>query len=129
MERPLARPPAWRRYAQEVTTSEHKSRLREPVERTKISQRARHMPQHHSGGQHQRAAIARAVLSRHKLILADEPTGTLDTASGEEVMQLLTELNAEGTTVVMLTHSLSHAEHTHQIVNLLDGADSCFVTT
>jgi putative ABC transport system ATP-binding protein len=129
MDTPLARPPAWRRYAQEVTTSEHKSRVREPMERMKIRHRARHMPQHLSGGQHQRAAIARAVLSRPKLILADEPTGCLDTASDEEVMQLLTELNAEGTTVVMVTHPLSHAEYAHQIVNLLDGADSCFVTT
>ena len=95
----------------------------------KIRHRARHMPQHLPGGRHQRAAIARAVLSRSTLILADEPTGTLDTASGEEVMQLLTELNAERTTVVMVTDSLCHAEYTHQIVNLLDGADSCFVTT
>jgi putative ABC transport system ATP-binding protein len=99
------------------------------MERMKFRHRARHRPQHLSGGQHQRAAIARAVLSRPKLILADEPTGTLDTASGEEVMQFLTELNAQGTTVVMVTHSLSHAEYTHQIVNLADGADSCFVTT
>jgi putative ABC transport system ATP-binding protein len=129
MDTPLARPPAWRRYAQEVTTSEYKSSVREPMERMKFGHRARHMPQHLLVGQHQRAAIARAVRSRPKLILADEPTGTLDTASGEEVMQLLTELNAEGTTVVMVTHSRFHAEYTPQIVNLLDGADSCFVTT
>jgi putative ABC transport system ATP-binding protein len=95
----------------------------------KFRHRARHRPQHLSGGQHQRAAIARAVLSRPKLILADEPTGTLDTSGGEEVMRLITGLNAEGTTVVMVTHSLSHAEYAHQIVNLLEGADSCFVTT
>src|SRR5579863_10038504 len=72
MDTPLARPPAWRRYAQEVTTSEYKSRVREPMERMKIGHRARHMPQHLSVGQHQRAAIARAVLSRPQLILADE---------------------------------------------------------
>ena len=88
----------------------------------KISHRARHMPQQLSGGQQQRVAIARAVVSRPKLILADEPTGNLDTVNGEEVMQLLTELNGEGTTVVMVTHSHSHAEYAHRIVNLLDGA-------
>jgi putative ABC transport system ATP-binding protein len=79
------------------------------------------MPQQLSGGQQQRVAIARAVVSRPKLILADEPTGNLDSANGEEVMQLLTEMNGEGTTVVMVTHSHSHAEYAHRIVNLLDG--------
>jgi putative ABC transport system ATP-binding protein len=87
----------------------------------KIAHRARHMPQQLSGGQQQRVAIARAVLARPKLILADEPTGNLDSANGEEVMQLLTELNEEGTTVVMVTHSHSHAEYAHRIVNLFDG--------
>jgi putative ABC transport system ATP-binding protein len=109
-------------YHQEVSTSERKSRVREALERMKIGHRARHMPQQLSGGQQQRAAIARAVLSRPKLILADEPTGNLDSANGEEVMQLLTELNGEGTTVVMVTHSHSHAEYAHRIVNLLDGS-------
>ena len=80
------------------------------------------MPQQLSGGQQQRVAIARAVVARPKLILADEPTGNLDSANGEEVMQLLTEMNGEGTTVVMVTHSHSHAEYAHRIVNLLDGA-------
>jgi len=80
------------------------------------------MPQQLSGGQQQRVAIARAVVASPKLILADEPTGNLDSANGEEVMQLLTEMNGEGTTVVMVTHSHSHAEYAHRIVNLLDGA-------
>ena len=109
-------------YHQDVSAGDRKTRVRETLERMKIGHRARHMPQQLSGGQQQRAAIARAVLARPKLILADEPTGNLDSVNGEEVMQLLTELNAEGTTIVMVTHSHSHAEYAHRIVNLLDGA-------
>jgi putative ABC transport system ATP-binding protein len=109
-------------YHEDVSASERRRRVRESLERMKIVHRARHMPQQLSGGQQQRVAIARAVLSRPKLILADEPTGNLDSANGEEVMQLLTELNEEGTTVVMVTHSHSHAEYAHRIVNLFDGA-------
>jgi putative ABC transport system ATP-binding protein len=109
-------------YHQDVSAGERKKRVRAALERMKIAHRARHMPQQLSGGQQQRVAIARAVVSRPKLILADEPTGNLDTANGEEVMQLLTELNGEGTTVVMVTHSHSHAEYAHRVVNLLDGA-------
>jgi putative ABC transport system ATP-binding protein len=109
-------------YHQDVSASDRKKRVRTALERMKIAHRARHMPQQLSGGQQQRVAIARAVVSHPKLILADEPTGNLDTANGEEVMQLLTELNGEGTTVVMVTHSHSHAEYAHRIVNLLDGA-------
>jgi len=109
-------------YHQEVSAGDRKTRVRETLERMKIGHRARHMPQQLSGGQQQRVAIARAVLARPKLILADEPTGNLDSVNGEEVMQLLTELNAEGTTIVMVTHSHSHAEYAHRIVNLLDGA-------
>jgi putative ABC transport system ATP-binding protein len=109
-------------YHQDVSAPERKKRVRAALERMKIAHRARHMPQQLSGGQQQRVAIARAVVSHPKLILADEPTGNLDTANGEEVMQLLTELNGEGTTVVMVTHSHSHAEYAHRIVNLLDGA-------
>ncbi|HEY2532507.1 MAG TPA: ABC transporter ATP-binding protein [Xanthobacteraceae bacterium] len=109
-------------YHREISAGERKSRVREALERMKIGHRARHMPQQLSGGQQQRVAIARAVVSKPKLILADEPTGNLDSANGEEVMQLLTELNGEGTTVVMVTHSHSHAEYAHRIVNLLDGA-------
>jgi putative ABC transport system ATP-binding protein len=108
-------------YHRDVSSAERKSRVREVLERMNIAHRARHMPQQLSGGQQQRVAIARAVISKPKLILADEPTGNLDTANGEEVMQLLTELNGEGTTVVMVTHSHAHAEYAHRIVNLLDG--------
>jgi len=109
-------------YHEDVSASERKERVKEALDRMKISHRARHMPSQLSGGQQQRVAIARAVVKRPKLILADEPTGNLDTANGEEVMQLLTQLNEEGTTIVMVTHSHSHAEYAHRIVNLLDGA-------
>ena len=109
-------------YHEDVSAAERKKRVAEALARMKISHRARHMPSQLSGGQQQRVAIARAVLKRPKLILADEPTGNLDTANGEEVMQLLTQLNEEGTTIVMVTHSHSHAEYAHRIVNLLDGA-------
>ena len=109
-------------YHNDVSASERRKRVTEALGRMKISHRARHMPSQLSGGQQQRVAIARAVVKRPKLILADEPTGNLDTANGEEVMQLLTQLNEEGTTIVMVTHSHSHAEYAHRIVNLLDGA-------
>ena len=109
-------------YHSDVPSGERKKRAAEALERVKIGHRARHMPSQLSGGQQQRVAIARAVVARPKLILADEPTGNLDTANGEEVMQLLTQLNNEGTTIVMVTHSHSHAEYAHRIVNLLDGA-------
>jgi putative ABC transport system ATP-binding protein len=109
-------------YHGDISRGERKDRVHKALERVKIGHRARHMPQQLSGGQQQRVAIARAVVSRPKLILADEPTGNLDSANGEEVMQLLTELNGEGTTVVMVTHSHSHAEYAHRVVNLLDGS-------
>jgi putative ABC transport system ATP-binding protein len=109
-------------YHREVSSADRKKRAAQALERMKIAHRARHMPSQLSGGQQQRVAIARAVVARPKLILADEPTGNLDTANGEEVMQLLTQLNDEGTTIVMVTHSHSHAEYAHRIVNLLDGA-------
>ena len=109
-------------YHSDVSAGERKQRASAALERMKIAHRARHMPSQLSGGQQQRVAIARAVVARPKLILADEPTGNLDTANGEEVMQLLTQLNDEGTTIVMVTHSHSHAEYAHRIVNLLDGA-------
>jgi putative ABC transport system ATP-binding protein len=108
-------------YHRDISAGERKRRVREALKRMNIAHRARHMPQQLSGGQQQRVAIARAVVSKPKLILADEPTGNLDTANGEEVMQLLTELNGEGTTVVMVTHSHQHAEYAHRIVHLLDG--------
>jgi putative ABC transport system ATP-binding protein len=109
-------------YHADVSASERRKRAAAALERMKIAHRARHMPSQLSGGQQQRVAIARAVVARPKLILADEPTGNLDTANGEEVMQLLTQLNDEGTTIVMVTHSHSHAQYAHRIVNLLDGA-------
>ncbi len=108
-------------YHRDVSARDRRTRVHAALERMKIAHRARHRPQQLSGGQQQRTAIARAVVSRPKLILADEPTGNLDSATGEEVMQLLTELNSEGTTVVMVTHSRQHAEYAHRIVNLLDG--------
>jgi putative ABC transport system ATP-binding protein len=108
-------------YHEDVSASARQGRVREALDRMKISHRARHYPQQLSGGQQQRTAIARAVVSKPELILADEPTGNLDSATGEEVMQLITELNGEGTTVVMVTHSHSHAEYAHRVVNLLDG--------
>jgi putative ABC transport system ATP-binding protein len=91
------------------------------LDRMKISHRKKHFPQQLSGGQQQRVAISRAVVTKPKLILADEPTGNLDSANGEEVMNLLTELNKDGTTIVMVTHSPSDADKAHRIVQLFDG--------
>lgn len=104
-----------------IKASERKAMVKEALERMKISHRAKHFPQQLSGGQQQRAAIARAVVSRPPLILADEPTGNLDSKNGAEVMDLLTGLNREGTTIVMVTHSQHDAAFTHRIINLFDG--------
>ncbi|MBN2612570.1 MAG: ABC transporter ATP-binding protein [Bacteroidales bacterium] len=104
-----------------VSSSDRKKKVTEAMERMKISHRRKHFPQQLSGGQQQRVAIARAVVARPKLILADEPTGNLDSANGEEVMNLLTELNNEGTTIVMVTHSPTDAEKAHRIIHLFDG--------
>lgn len=104
-----------------ISASERKARVKEALERMGISHRAKHFPQQLSGGQQQRAAIARAVVSRPGLILADEPTGNLDSKNGEDVMKLLTELNREGTTIVMVTHSQHDAAYTHRVINLFDG--------
>lgn len=101
--------------------SERKQRVEEVLERMKMSHRKKHFPQQLSGGQQQRVAIARAVVANPKLILADEPTGNLDSANGEEVMNLLQHLNKEGTTIIMVTHSPSDAENAHRIVQLFDG--------
>ncbi|MFB6341683.1 ABC transporter ATP-binding protein [Saccharicrinis sp. FJH2] len=100
---------------------ERKEMVEKVLERMKISHRAKHFPQQLSGGQQQRVAIARAVVANPKLILADEPTGNLDSKNGLEVMNLLTELNREGTTIVMVTHSLHDSEFAHRVVNLFDG--------
>lgn len=104
-----------------VSAKERKEKVDAVLERMKIGHRRKHFPQQLSGGQQQRVAIARAVVANPKLILADEPTGNLDSANGEEVMKLLTELNKEGTTIVMVTHSPSDAEYAHRIVQLFDG--------
>jgi len=104
-----------------MPSSERKKKVEAVLERMKMSHRKKHFPQQLSGGQQQRVAIARAVVTNPKLILADEPTGNLDSANGEEVMSLLTELNNDGTTIVMVTHSPSDAEKAHRIVQLFDG--------
>ena len=104
-----------------VSKSERKERVMKALERMKIGHRAKHFPQQLSGGQQQRVAIARAVIPNPKLILADEPTGNLDSKNGNEVMKLLTELNQEGATILMVTHSDHDAQFAHRIVNLFDG--------
>lgn len=104
-----------------VSGSERKRKVEEVLERMKIAHRRNHFPQQLSGGQQQRVAIARAVVTKPKLILADEPTGNLDSANGEEVMNLLTELNQDGTTIIMVTHSPTDAEKASRIIQLFDG--------
>ena len=101
--------------------AERKEKVRKVLERMKIAHREKHFPQQLSGGQQQRVAIARAVVTNPKLILADEPTGNLDSKNGIEVMNLLTELNQEGTTIVMVTHSDRDSHYAHRIINLFDG--------
>jgi putative ABC transport system ATP-binding protein len=104
-----------------VPAGERRRRVAEALERVGIAHRARHRPQQLSGGQQQRVAVARALVSDPSLILADEPTGNLDTANGEAVMTLLTEAAAAGVTVIMVTHSLAHAAVAQRTVKLLDG--------
>ncbi len=104
-----------------IGSRERKEMVTKVLERMNIAHRAKHFPQQLSGGQQQRVAIARAVVANPKLILADEPTGNLDSKNGLEVMNLLTELNREGTTIVMVTHSLHDAGFAHRIINLFDG--------
>ncbi len=101
--------------------AERREKVRKVLERMKIAHREKHFPQQLSGGQQQRVAIARAVVTNPKLILADEPTGNLDSKNGIEVMNLLTELNQEGTTIVMVTHSDRDSHYAHRIINLFDG--------
>ena len=107
--------------AMNVQQSKRKTRVDEILEQMRIGHRHDHFPRQLSGGQQQRVAIARALITKPKLILADEPTGNLDSSNGEQVMQLLEEMNSTGTTIIMVTHSLNHAERAHRIVNLLDG--------
>jgi len=104
-----------------ISKSERKRRVEEALRRMNISHRSRHFPNQLSGGQQQRVAIARAVVANPKLILADEPTGNLDSKNGKDVMDLLSELNKEGTTIVMVTHSQHDASFSHRIINLFDG--------
>ncbi len=104
-----------------MKTSERKKKVEDALDRMKITHRAKHFPQQLSGGQQQRVAIARAVVANPRLILADEPTGNLDSKNGIEVINLLCELNKEGTTIIMVTHSERDAGYAHRIVNLFDG--------
>ena len=104
-----------------VEKKERKQRVLDILRKVKLSHRMKHYPHQLSGGQQQRVAIARAVVGRPRIILADEPTGNLDSKNGQEVMQLLSELNQEGTTVVMVTHSLHDATFAGRIINLFDG--------
>ncbi|MFT2010832.1 ABC transporter ATP-binding protein [Pontibacter sp. 13R65] len=108
-------------FYQGVPKAEIKIRVQEAMQRVGIAHRHAHFPQQLSGGQQQRVAIARAVVAKPSLILADEPTGNLDSQHGREVMLLLSELNTQGATIVMVTHSSSDAEYAHRIINLFDG--------
>ena len=105
-----------------VPAKERRRRAEEVMERMNISHREKHFPGQLSGGQQQRVAIARAVIANPKLILADEPTGNLDSVNGQEVMNLLKELNQQGTTIVMVTHSRHDASYANRIINLFDGS-------
>jgi len=104
-----------------VPSVERKKIVDEVLDKIQIAHRRNHYPQQLSGGQQQRVAVARAVVNKPKLILADEPTGNLDSRNGNDVMQLLTDLNEQGTTIVMVTHSEHDARYTHRIINMLDG--------
>ena len=104
-----------------VPAAERRTRVDEVMDKVGIAHRAKHRPSQLSGGQQQRVAVARALVASPKLILADEPTGNLDTAHGEEVMKMLQALNAEGSTIVMVTHSPAHADYAGRVVNMLDG--------
>ncbi|MGD1046412.1 MAG: ABC transporter ATP-binding protein, partial [Bacteroidota bacterium] len=106
---------------QKVTPSERKKRVTAVMERMQVMHRKNHFPQQLSGGQQQRVAVARALVNNSKLILADEPTGNLDSIHGEEVMELLSTLNENGTTIIMVTHSPAYAEYGNRVVHLFDG--------
>ncbi|HSX50192.1 MAG TPA: ABC transporter ATP-binding protein [Cellvibrio sp.] len=106
---------------QSVSASERKARVQAVLEKMEIAHRAKHMPSQLSGGQQQRVAVARALVSNPALILADEPTGNLDSVRGQEVMRLLQTLNKEGATIVMVTHSNEHASYAQRRINLFDG--------
>jgi len=105
----------------DVPSAERRKRVDEVMDKVGIAHRARHRPSQLSGGQQQRVAVARALVGNPNMILADEPTGNLDTQHGEEVMKMLQALNAEGSTIVMVTHSPAHADYASRVVNMLDG--------
>ncbi len=104
-----------------TSASERKTRVAEVMDKVGIAHRAKHMPNQLSGGQQQRVAVARAVVGNQALILADEPTGNLDSAHGQEVMEMLQALNEEGSTIIMVTHSPAHADYARRTINLFDG--------
>ncbi len=104
-----------------IPAAERKARVEKVMDRVGIAHRAKHMPNQLSGGQQQRVAVARAVVGDQKMILADEPTGNLDSAHGQEVMEMLQSLNQSGTTIVMVTHSPAHADFAKRTINLFDG--------
>ena len=106
---------------QKMPADKREERVQQVLERVNIAHRADHRPQQLSGGQQQRVAVARAVVANPKLILADEPTGNLDTTNGEEVLELLGQLNRDGTTIIMVTHDQGHADHAGRVVHMLDG--------
>lgn len=105
----------------DIPSAERKERVEKVMDKVGIAHRANHMPSQLSGGQQQRVAVARAVVGAQELILADEPTGNLDSAHGQEVMEMLQALNEEGTTIVMVTHSPAHADYARRTINLFDG--------
>ena len=104
-----------------VSSSERKTRVNELMEKIGIAHRASHFPQQLSGGQQQRVAVARALITKPHLILADEPTGNLDSSHGNEVMEMMCELNEAGTTIIMVTHSAHDASYSGRVINMLDG--------
>ena len=104
-----------------IPSAERKAKVEKVMDKVGIAHRAKHLPSQLSGGQQQRVAVARAVVGDQKMILADEPTGNLDSAHGQEVMEMLQALNDEGTTIVMVTHSPAHADYARRTINLFDG--------
>lgn len=107
--------------AMKTGSLQRRRRVEEMLDQINLGHRARHFPHQLSGGQQQRTAVARALVTKPALILADEPTGNLDSVNGEQVMQLIEQMNASGTTIVMVTHSVVHADRAHRVVNLFDG--------